>query len=365
MRGERALHFITETIWCILPAKLEQIIAIVEARLSGEVLTDAEIQARIAGAPPKPEARRAGAIAVIPVHGMLAHHADMMTQMSGGTSPSAITTALREAVADPAVTAVVLHVHSPGGSVLGIEEAAAEIYNARGTKPIIALCDAQCASAAFWLASQADEILMVPSGEIGAVGAIGVHTDVSEAAKKEGVQKTFITSGKYKAEGNPYSPLSDEARAHMQDRVDAYGETFVKSVARGRGVSQASVRDGYGQGRMYGAAQAMNLGMVDGVATFDQVVARLASGRKRVASARAEDETPPIAAVDPSLFIENGMMVFTADAAQAVDLLTDAPAVLEAPDEPDAVAQAEPIQVLPTALERRRRRLRLAEAERR
>ena len=100
----------------------------------------------------------------------------------------------------------------------------------------------------------------------------------------EGVAPTLISAGKYKVEGNPYVPLDAEAQGFMQSRVDDYYAAFTKGVARGRGVPIAQVRDGMGQGRVLGADAAMAQNMVDGVATFDDVVRKM----RRDAKSRAK-----------------------------------------------------------------------------
>jgi ClpP class serine protease len=87
---------------------------------------------------------------------------------------------------------------------------------------------------------------------------------------------TLVSAGRYKTEGNPFGPLSPDARKHMQDRVDGYYGAFTRAVARNRGVALAKVRNGMGQGCLLDAERAKREGMVDDVATIDTVVRRLA-----------------------------------------------------------------------------------------
>src|SRR4029078_8302967 len=106
---------------------------------------------------------------------------------------------------------------------------------------------------------------------------------------------------KYKAEGHPFGPLNDEARATMQRRVDECYGRFVRAVARGRGVSEATVRDGYGQGRLLGARDALAAGMVDEIGTLDDVIAECATrsgGRPRRLSTSARSQEPLVAGPD-------------------------------------------------------------------
>ena len=119
------------------------------------------------------------------------------------------------------------------------------------------------------------------------IGVWQAHFDYSQDIAAEGIQPTPISAGKYKVEGNPYVPLDEEAQSFMQSRVDDYYASFTKAVARGRGVPIAQVRDGMGQGRVLGADAAQAQGMVDGVATFDELVRKMRSKAKPAAKPRA------------------------------------------------------------------------------
>jgi signal peptide peptidase SppA len=194
-----------------------------------------------------------------------------------GTTYSTILRAVLEAVADRDVTAILLRVHSPGGDCQGLEETADALHRAGATKPIIAHGDAMVASAAYWLAAQAHQIILTPSGEAGSLGVLATHDNLAGAAEKAGMKREFITSAPFKAEGHPFGPLSPEARAHLQRRVDERGRAFVEAVARGRGVSTATVAERFGQGRMLDARSALAAGMVDAVAPFAETLARVAA----------------------------------------------------------------------------------------
>ena len=90
-----------------------------------------------------------------------------------------------------------------------------------------------------------------------------------------GIKTTIVSAGKYKAEGVPFAPLSAEAHDALQGLVDQYYAAFVQAVAKGRGVSLASVKGGFGQGRLVRSEDALAQGMVDRVATLDETIARL------------------------------------------------------------------------------------------
>jgi signal peptide peptidase SppA len=199
------------------------------------------------------------------------------------------------AVADSSIDAVVLDVDSPGGEVFGVQEAWDAIRAASKVKPVVAVANAIAASAAYYLASAADELLVTPSGMVGSIGVYALHVDVSKALEEIGEKWTFVSAGKYKVEGNPTEPLGDEARGAMQGDVDRYYSDFVQAVARGRKKTFAAVRDGFGEGRMVGARAAVEQGMADAVGTIGDAVrraAQLGATRRRQREAQAKQRVP-------------------------------------------------------------------------
>lgn len=273
------------TPWAILPEKLHVIMAVLHRHEAGIKLSAEEIAA--VTKPGRP-ASISGGIAVLPLFGTIAARANLMTEMSGGTSAEKFTNTFRGAMADPNVGAIVIDVDSPGGTVQGVDELAAEIYKARGVKPVVAVANHLAASAAYWIATAAEELYVTPSGEVGSIGVFAAHDDVSKAYEQQGVKTTLISAGKYKTEGNPYEPLSEESRASIQKRVDEYYNMFTAAVARNRGVSVDAVRGGFGEGRVVGAKEAVKLGMVDRIATFDETIARLQKRSKSATQAELD-----------------------------------------------------------------------------
>jgi signal peptide peptidase SppA len=173
------------------------------------------------------------------------------------------------------VAQILIDIDSPGGSVYGVSELAAEIMKARTQKPVVAVANSLAASAAYWIGCAAGEFYVTPGGEVGSIGVWQAHFDYSKALEGDGVKPTLISAGKFKVEGNPYVPLDLEALSFMQSRVDDYYNAFAKAVAKGRGLTVNDVREGMGEGRVLGADAALAAKMVDGVATFDEVLAKI------------------------------------------------------------------------------------------
>ena len=187
---------------------------------------------------------------------------------------------MRQALKDESVSQILIDIDSPGGSVYGVAELADEIISARAQKPVIAIANSLAASAAYWIGACASEFYVTPGGEVGSIGVWQAHQDYSKAMDEAGVKTTLISAGKFKVEGNPYTPLDEDAQAFMQSRVDDYYAAFTKAVAKGRGVSIAQVRDGMGQGRVLGAEAALASNMVDGIASLDDVVRKMRRNAK-------------------------------------------------------------------------------------
>lgn len=338
MKYAHILQAVYETPWAIIPDRLQTILAILHERADGFVPSAEEIRARLElhrvddsavnrtvptgvievtrelSAEAKDELRVAwaaanvgprastvieiephagpaqqrvtGSVAVMPVLGILTQRGGITETSEPLTSTARLGAQFRQLVADETVGAIVLDVDSPGGSVFGVQELADEIFKARGSKPIVAVANSLAASAAYWIGSSADELVVTPSGMVGSIGVIAAHDDLSAMMERIGVKTTLITAGKFKGEGHPTQPLTEEARAALQDLIDGYYDSFVGAVARNRGVKVAEVRGGFAEGRVVGAKDAVSLGMADRVATLDQVVGGLVSNKR--SGARAE-----------------------------------------------------------------------------
>ncbi len=286
MKLARLLAEFYATPWAILPERLATIAAVLHRAADGIRLSDIELRQAIGNAPEAAQARRqqdsnaSGAVAILPFFGIVSHRIHQVEDISGpgGTSTEGFARRFRQALNDPGIESIIIDVDSPGGSVSGVPELADEIYDARSKKKVVAVANAQSASAAYWIGSAAQELVVTPSGEVGSVGVWTAHQDYSKFMEMNGINVSLISAGKYKTEGHPYGPLDDEARAAIQSSVDAYYDLFVKAVAKHRGAKAADVRNGFGQGRMVSAHEAVSQGMADRVATLDETITRLASG---------------------------------------------------------------------------------------
>lgn len=199
--------------------------------------------------------------AFIPVHGSL------LNRFGGAygfaTGYAYIRRAHAMALNDPDVERIVFDVNSGGGEAAGCMELSEEIFLARGEKPTLAVVNSSCYSAAYAIASAADRICITPSGGAGSIGALIIHTDMSKLLSDFGITVTVVRAGEHKAEGNPFEELSASAKADLQKEVDMCRDTFVKTVARNRGVAEKIVYDT--EAKCYSAEDAVALGLADEV----------------------------------------------------------------------------------------------------
>ena len=195
---------------------------------------------------PKPSPRKGydlvANVAVISVSGTLVQKLGTLRPYSGMSGYDGIRQNFLTALADPEAKAIVLDVDSPGGEVSGCFDLVDTIYQARGTKPIWAICDEVAFSAAYAIASAADHITVPRTGGTGSIGVIAMHLDWSKALADSGLQVTIINYGDRKADGAPEIPLSAEALERFQADIDAMGELFVNTVARNRSLEPDQVR---------------------------------------------------------------------------------------------------------------------------
>lgn len=300
MKYLRILAEVAATPWAIDPTKGEAMLSVLRFAANGGKRTVAEIESILAfdqedEADERRRKRAAqegetgpGGIAVLSLKGVISPRASGMEDISTGfgTSCERFGRNLRSVVGDSNVSAIVIDVNSPGGNVHGVTELAQQIRNARGAKPIIACVSPVCASAAYWLASQADEIVVTESGEVGSIGVVAYHEDISKMLDAVGITPTIIRSTPEKMENHPSFPLTDAAKAHLQGEINRYYAMFLTDVAAGRGVTADKVKAEFGSGRMVGAADAVRLGMADRLGTLDDEIARLTAKATKAMSSR-------------------------------------------------------------------------------
>lgn len=233
-----------------------RILAIDEARAGHEGRSPKDAEAAQARAPT--------AVAIIPLMGAV--------RARGAYGMEGFRARMGAAAGNADVGAIILDVDSPGGTYHGTPEAAAAVAAAAQAKPVIAMVDTLAASAAYWIASQASQIVMTPSADVGSIGVLAVHHDLSQMLENDGVKTTIVRSTPYKAEASPFEPLSPEALANWQAEVARAHAEFERAVASGRRVSLTKVQTDFGKGRTMGAQAALAAGMIDRIGAMADVL---------------------------------------------------------------------------------------------
>lgn len=237
-----------------------------------------------------------GSIATVPLTGTLSKGANSM----GGTSTVQARRDIRAAAANPDVSGILLLIDSPGGTVAGTEDLAAEVKSARRSKPVFAYVEDLMASAAYWVGSQAERVFAgSQTALVGSIGTFMTIYDQSGLYAEAGVKALLFSTGAIKGAGTPGVPVSEEQQNYFQGIVAGLQEHFDSAVRQGRKLSQTQLEQ-VRTGAVWKASAAQELGLIDGVQslqkTLDLLAARAADG------AKAADEAPPAKAQPAVLF---------------------------------------------------------------
>jgi ClpP class serine protease len=232
---------------------------------------------------------REGGIAVINITGPIFRYADYFTEISGGATIESLSRDFNAVLNDPGIKSIVLNIDSPGGEVAGTHEFAEMIFAARGQKPIVAYVDHLAASAAYWIASAADEIV---TDATGLLGSIGVVITLPNPGARSSREIRIISSQSPRKQADP---TTESGREEWQTLADNLAEVFVSTVARNRGVSAETVQNEFGRGGIIVGEKAVAAGLADSIGSFESLIADLQAGmtpkkRRKMAAHAAEQE---------------------------------------------------------------------------
>ena len=189
-------------------------------------------------------------------------------------SPEGLKALLDEAEADADIKAVVLRVDSGGGTATAGEEMATYVRDF--SKPVVVSSASMNASAAYEISSQADWIFTAKSTAIGSIGTAMQVTDLSGLYEKLGIDIENITSAEGKDSSYGTRALTDEERASYQRMVDQINETFLETVAEGRGMDVEEVR-ALATGMTFTGIDAVENGLADELGTLEDACAKAAA----------------------------------------------------------------------------------------
>jgi len=279
MEHQKLVEALSSTYWAIQEDKLELIYDIVHNKEKYLLLAKEAKEAKgevniieVAEPEEKPYVVSRGPVSVIQLHGVMMKRMNMFDAMSGGVSTEIFGRSLDSLIEDDKVKTIVLSIDSPGGSVLGTAELGNKIYAGSKKKKIVAVADSLAASAAYWVGSQASEFYATASAHVGSIGVLIEHVNARKRYEDAGYKIEFFRVPDGKAKPNPVDEIDGETREYIMDTLNKLYSEFVGAVARGRGVSEETVRDKFGKGRVVLAKDALAAGMVDGIVDIDSLI---------------------------------------------------------------------------------------------
>ena len=278
--------------WAMEEIRLSEFARHISDQAGIEVIADIEI----VGAQVSRMTRQ-GSKALIPISGILMKSVPSWMRWFGfaATGYNDIRSMVSEAAQDDTITSIDLIISSPGGQVAGILDAVTAIKRASGMKPVTAVCQDLCASAAYWLASQATTIVADSNTEVGSIGVYAVVVDSSKRAEEMGVKVHVIRSGEHKGAGVSGAPVSAEQLSAFEDVINAMGMNFKKTVASGRGLTLEFVET-IATGRTWIAGAAIEHKLVDEIVDPESVE-QVKSKKSKGANMKTDDVDTQVAAV--------------------------------------------------------------------
>lgn len=230
------------TPWAIASQKLDTLLEIthnggVEFELS-KVQESGLTSARLGG-----DEEIQGGVAVLNVTGTLVNRTSGFDSYSGLKSYMNLSNEFQSMLDNELVKHIVLDIDSGGGSVNGLFDFVDQIYQARSVKPITAIINDNAFSAAYAIASAASKIYLSRTGGAGSIGVIAKLYSFSRRYEDDKIDVETITAGSRKADLDPDTPISDEARAKVQAEVDSINEMFLSTVERNIGVSRKQLSE--------------------------------------------------------------------------------------------------------------------------
>ncbi|HOV19228.1 S49 family peptidase [Ottowia sp.] len=201
----------------------------------------------------------------------------------GEASAELILPAMRSALEDPGSKALVLLINSPGGSPVQAGLINDEIRRLRKLydKPIYAVVEETCASAAYYIASAADDIYVNKASIVGSIGVLMDGFGFVGTMDKLGVERRLLTAGANKGFLDPFSPQSDTQKQFAQTMLNQIHQQFIDVVKQGRGDRLKATPETF-SGLFWTGEQAIGMGLADGTGSLDSVARDVVKAEKLV-----------------------------------------------------------------------------------
>ena len=220
--------------------------------------------------------------AVVEIKGEIASGADASAEF--------IVAAMRAAFEDEGAKAVVLLVNSPGGSPVQAGIIYDEIRRLKGKykKPVYAVVEESCASAAYYIAAATDKIFVDKASIVGSIGVLMEGFGFTGLMDKLGVERRLLTAGENKGFLDPFSPQTDKQRAFAQTMLDQIHRQFIDSVKAGRGARLKETPELF-SGLFWTGQQAVDMGLADQIGSLDFVAREIVKAEELVDYTRRDN----------------------------------------------------------------------------
>ena len=199
---------------------------------------------------------------------------DIKGEIASGAEASAefVVAAMRSALEDEGSQALVLLINSPGGSPVqaGIINDEIVRLKAKHNKPIYAVVEETCASAAYYIAAAADDIYVDKASIVGSIGVLMDGFGFTGTMEKLGVERRLLTAGENKGFLDPFSPQTETQRAYAQTMLNQIHQQFIAVVKAGRGDRLKTTADTF-SGLFWTGQQAVEMGLADQMGSLDYV----------------------------------------------------------------------------------------------
>ncbi|WP_198086041.1 S49 family peptidase [Variovorax sp. E3] len=191
----------------------------------------------------------------------------------GDASAEFVVAAMKTAFEDEGAKGVILLINSPGGSPVqaGIINDEIKRLKAKYKKPIYAVVEETCASAAYYIAAATDKIYVDKASIVGSIGVLMDGFGFTGVMEKVGVERRLLTAGENKGFLDPFSPMSDAQRAHAQTMLNQIHTQFINVVKTGRGDRLKLDTPGLFSGLFWSGEQAVDYGLADQLGNVDYV----------------------------------------------------------------------------------------------
>jgi protease-4 len=203
---------------------------------------------------------------------------------AGATGSATVAAALEQVRKRSDISALIVRVTSPGGSVLGSDLIWREVMRTRQSKPVVVSCGDVAASGGYYVALAGTTVLAEAGTITGSIGVIAGKANLRGLYERLGVNKEMISRGRNAALYSDYAPLDDEGRARIHAQADAFYRDFLAKVAAARGLTDAAAAAS-AEGRVWTGRQALAHGLVDELGGIEEAFA----AAKRAAGIASEE----------------------------------------------------------------------------